>query len=210
MTPVQRRNPGMANHRLAYVAFAAMCILSGCAGTTEEEAQVEPKRPLKIETLKLVAARGVNDNSPVPVDLVRVPNVTLLQELLSTETGAWFAERRDRFRNANPGAYIDSWELVPGTVVGPTDVELDIDVAGVLFCGLMNGGGGGGAPFRVEQDGDLTITVGDTECSVDGGEPSEEKGGWLSGLGSGLGDMAGAAWNFTLQATNLLATLAGF
>ena len=196
-------------HRLAYVALVAMWFLSGCAGTAEQEAQLEPKRPLKIETLKLVAARGVNDNSPVPVDLVRVPNVTLLPELLSTETRTWFAEGRDRFRNAYPDAYIDSWELVPGTVVGPVDVELDVDVAGVLFCGLMNGVDAG-APFRIEQDGELTITVGDTECSVSGGEPSREKSGWLSALGRGVADGAGAVWSFTVQATNVLATLAGF
>lgn len=212
MTPA--RSPRMSRHRSrrppACLAAAA-AFLAACAGGPAQEEPKEPEKPLRIETIKLVTVKGANDNTPVQVDLVRVRDAFLLPELLKTETRAWFAEGRDKFRNAHPDAHIDSWELVPGTVVGPADIELDGDVAGVLFCGLMKvGEENAGIPQRVARDGDLIVTIGDTECVVGGGEPSREKSGWLGALAKGVAGAAVAAFDFLVKAAGVARTLAGF
>ena len=142
----------------------------GCA--SDRGAATEPVRPLRLENITLAMVQGANNNSPARVDLIRVEDVTLIKQLLSIETTAWFAEKRDAFRNAHPEAIFNIWEPVPGVVSGPFEVGLDIDVAGVLFCGVKIAS----APLRFERDGNVIVRIDDTGCVISGGEPSDEPG----------------------------------
>lgn len=164
MTRIVRTMPG--------VVLAAL-VTAGCAGSADRTAvATEPARPLELETLKLVMEHGANDNSPARVDLVRAQDVKLIDRLLGIESGAWFAGERDAFRSAHPEVLFDEWEPVPGFVVGPEKVAVDVVVAGVLFCGVNDGS----APLRLERDGDVAVHIGDDGCEVRGGTPSKEPG----------------------------------
>jgi hypothetical protein len=159
--------------------------LAGCA--TDGETLTEVKRPLRLERITLTVASKANDNWPVPVELVRVQDATLIDQLLRIEAQAWFDGEADAFRKAHPEAFFGFWEVVPGTVVGAEDVEIeDEEVAGVLFCGLRSNPT---PPLRFERDGDVTVHIDDDGCRLSGGEPSKEPGilpdtswGWLKKL----------------------------
>ena len=114
-------------------------------------------------------APDVNDNWPVPVELVRVKDADLVSELLRIETGTWFSGRRTAFRSSYPDAIIDLWEMVPGTMAGPFEVEVDDDVEGVLFCGLRSPP----PPLRFDRDGEVVVKIEVEGCRLTGGEPSK-------------------------------------
>ena len=145
---------------------------SGCA--VGNDGPQPPQRLLRIKTLTLAMARGVNADWPVEVGLARVEDETLVQPLLAIEAMAWFGEAGRKFRQSHPQARFDSWEVVPGTVIGPVDVQAAGDWAGVLFCGLRSMA----VPLRVEQDGNVTVRIEDAGCLLEGGGRSKESS-WL-------------------------------
>ena len=154
-------------------AVLAAFVTAGCAGLGDSASvATEPARPLMLETLKLVMEQGTNGNSPARVDLVRTQDAMLTNQLLAIETGAWFAGKRDAFKSAHPEALFNEWEPVPGVVVGPEELAVDVAVAGVLFCGVNNGS----APLRLERDGDVAVHISDDGCEIRGGTPSKEPG----------------------------------
>ena len=159
--------------RKSIAAFLASFMLAGCLGNQSGGGDdTSPRRFLKLERIQFAMAPAVNDNWPVRVDLVRVKEADLISELLRIETGAWFSGRRTAFRNANPDALVDSWEVVPGTVVGPFEAEVGGDVEGVLFCELRSPP----PPLRFDRDGEVVVKIEADGCMLTGGEPSEEKG----------------------------------
>lgn len=161
--------------RKTIAVFLASFMLTGCMGNLfggGEDDTPPPRRVLKLERIQLAMVPDVNDNWPVPVDLVRVQDADLVSELLRIETSVWFSGRRTAFRNSNPDALIDSWEVVPGTVTDSFEAEVDVDVAGVLFCGLRSPP----PPLRFDRDGEVVVKIEADGCVLSGGEPSEEKG----------------------------------
>ena len=153
---------------LTLTGCLGMLGLSGLGGGGEED---QPRRLLELEQITFAMAPGVNDNWPVRVELVRVKDADLVSELLRIETGAWFSGSRTAFRSSNPDAFIDWWEVVPGTTAGPFGAEIDDDVEGVLFCGLRSPP----PPLRFDRDGEVVVKIEDESCRLTGGEPSKEK-----------------------------------
>ena len=148
---------------------------SGC--TVSNDGPQSPQRPLRIKTLTLAMERGVNADWPVAVGLARVDDEALVQPLLAIGAMAWFGKAGRKFRQAHPQARFDSWEVVPGSVIGPVDVRAQGDWAGVLFCGLRSMA----VPLRVEQDGDVTVRIEDAGCVLEGDGRSKESS-WLNRL----------------------------
>ena len=159
---------------MKYATVTALClfILAGCAGNNAEKI-TEPERPLRLNHLSLVMPAQSNENWPARVDLVRVTDVALANHLLSIETRAWFKKSREAFRQAHPEVFFDSWEVVPGTVVGPLDVGVTRPVAGVLFCGTL-ASRSVPPPVRFERDGDVAVRIDDEGCTLSGGKPSKK------------------------------------
>ena len=133
-------------------------LLVGCAGKSEKP--TKPRR-LRMDSVTLVMAAEVNDNWPVAVQLVRVGDADLLRELLAIESGAWFDGEGDKFRSANPNALFETWQVVPGTVVGPVSVRTRKRLAAVLFCNLS-----GRVPQRIEREGAIVVRIEDDGCKV--------------------------------------------
>ena len=136
--------------------------LGGCGGGNKKESIVKPKPPLKIRTVSFSMGFSANNNWPVAVELIRVRDADIAQSLLDIKPKDWFAEERDNFRNANPNAYFDSWEVVPGTNFGPIKAKVRGRVAGVLLCDTEKSN----APLRVFQNGNVLINITDEGCSV--------------------------------------------
>lgn len=173
--------------RKSIAALLASFMLTGCLGSLSGGGDdTPPRRFLELESIQFTMAPAVNDNWPVRVDLVRVKEADLVSELLRIETGTWFSGRRTAFRSTNPDALIDSWEVVPGTVVGPFEAEVGDDVEGVLFCELRSPP----PPLRFDRDGEVVVKIEDDSCLLTGGEPSKEKG-VLGNVFDGLGSMFG-------------------
>ena len=153
--------------------FAALvALLSGCAGVKEKtESDTRPEYLLKVETIALSMAEGVNDNWPAPVELVRVEDAALIDPLLEIEGEAWFEGAGLKFLRGRPRAISDKWEVVPGTIAGPFEVSKRGKFAGVLYCGIRTST----PPLRFERDGDVTILINDDGCTLSGGEPSRKR-----------------------------------
>ena len=152
-----------------HIVLTTLALLAGCVA--DDAGLSVPQRPLRLDSFTLAMAGAANGNWPVAVDLVRVQDEALVQSLLAIEATAWFGSAGDRFRKAHPGARIDSWQIVPGTVVGPIDLSIEEDVGGVLFCGYRTLTS---VPLRVERDGHVTVRIDDSGCTLHGGEPSRE------------------------------------
>lgn len=111
-----------------------------------------------------------NAGWPARVELVRVRDETLAGVLLRIEAANWFGDEGFSFRQANPLALYDAWEIVPGTNIGPFDIDERGDFAGVLFCDLRRAR----PPMRLPRGGDLMIYIDNEECNVTGASD----GGW--------------------------------
>ena len=111
---------------------------------------------------------NANDDWPARVDLVRVDDAGIHARLLAVDPAQWFDGAAARkFEDAHPQAYIDRWEIVPGTSIGPFDLGLfDLglfdDVAAVLLCDVESNP----PPKAVALEGDLRIIVTDSGCEI--------------------------------------------
>ena len=150
------------------VALAACLAVAGCGGGSESS--TSPERPLRIDTIFFAMPEGENQNWPAQVALVRVTDVDLVPELMEIKPAAWFGADGTAFQSAHPEGFYNDWGIVPGVDVGPVRIEIDEDVAGVLFCNTRKEV----PPIRLELDGDVRVLLGDDGCNPQGGEPSEE------------------------------------
>lgn len=157
--------------RFVVVALVAVMLVAACKNA---ESPTEPARPLKLKTISLSMSAEANDNWPVPVELVRFEDATLADILLRKDAQNWFDGEGEDFRRAHPEVRSDSWEVVPGTLVGPFEMRMRGKLAGVLFCGTRQPA----APLRVERKGNVVINIDDTGCTLTGGAPSKERS-WL-------------------------------
>jgi len=168
---MQNKSIDILNRGMVLAVLVSLLVVSGCGG---REKAVKPARPLKLNSVILSMDESVNERWPVSVELVRVDDATLVEQLLSLGTDSWFGKQGSAFVVANPRAIVNSWEIVPGTRVGPQRVKVRGRLAGVLFCKLR--GDEPPPPIRFERDGDVIIHVTDEGCVLEGGRPSREPG----------------------------------
>ncbi len=150
----------------AGVLIAGLVVAASGCFWRDKESITKPARPVKIKTIALTMAANTNDNWPVPVELVRVEDASLVETLLNIKANAWFEEAGRSFRQAHPEAHFDSWEIVPGTFAGPFNVKARGKLAAVLFCGTRLPS----PPLRFERSGKVLINVSDAGCTLSGGK----------------------------------------
>ena len=151
----------MGNTRRGAMPLAAAVLSAGC-GMAEMMDDSDAVRILEIDTIVLEMKPLVNEDWPARVSLIRVNDIGLMKDLLHMDTGAWFGEGGEAFRNANPDAIYDDWEVVPGSRIGPFDAWVDEDVVGVMFCGTR----GNPPPVRVARNGDIQVEIGREGCAI--------------------------------------------
>lgn len=147
----------------AFTTVITMAALTaGCGLFVGKKEDIQrPAKPLRISAVSLTMAADTNENWPVLVDMVRVPDASLVDTLLGIEADAWFDGEKQRFGNANPDSRTDSWEVVPGTSVGPFGVRMRGRVAGVLFCRTR----APTPPLKLDARGNVLINVTDDGCT---------------------------------------------
>lgn len=140
----------------------ASVLVSGCA-LVGGDGKPDPK--VRVEWVSLAAMPDINQNWPVPVELVRVRDESLIDILLRMKSDEWFGEAGDGFRLAHPDAVFDHWEVVPGTSIAAVEVKQRGRFGGVLFCDMREPA----LPIRVSRkDRRVHITVDDSGCTVSG------------------------------------------
>lgn len=171
----------MKRWTLLFVGCAIAASLAACGGGDSSDDIEEPTRPLRLRTLELSVGEGVNGNRPVEVTLVRVLDAKLVSRLLETDTPDWYGGEREVFEGAAPDSIINFWEVVPGTRVGPEDMQIDGKVAGILYCYLLDNPQ---PPERFERNGEVSVTITDEGCRISGGTPTREPTEVESALGT--------------------------
>ena len=144
-------------------ALLAAALLAAACGSNAV------RDPVDIDRVSFDMPAGANGNRPARLEMVRVDDDRLARELVRIATGDWFGPAGDAFRNANPDAVYDAWELVPGRAAGPFDVAARGDLAAVLFCDTR----AQPPPLRLVRDGRVDIRVAADGCAVDGGRRGE-------------------------------------
>ena len=142
-------------------ALPLIVVLAGCGGGGGEEPP-PPGRPAAIASVALEMAADANGLRPARVGLAQVANPRLVDQLIAIPAVEWFGEKGEAFRAAHPKAYYDDWEVVPGHVAGPFDLQVDEYVYAVLFCDTD----AAGPPLRIEDDGALAVHVEPEGCEV--------------------------------------------
>jgi len=158
--------------RVSIGVAACLLVLAGCASPAATGGGA--MSTLTLETVTLRMAADVNDAWPVPVELVRVADPAVREQLLGMNAADWFGAPGDAFRVANTDALYDSWELVPGDTAGPFDVRVAGRYGGVLFCDLRGEEPQLAVPF--ERDGDVLVSIGADGCTIAGGCASRRAG----------------------------------
>ena len=156
------------------VAVLLAMSVAGCASKSEKI--TKPKDALKLRNITLHMEPGTNGNWPVRVDLVRTKDAELLPRLTAMKADGWFGEAGTSFRDAHPDVYVDSWEIVPGTVIGPFNIRLRERVAGLLFCDTPSTP----PPLRLVRSGSVLVTVDDDRCRLGKpqAKPKRRRFGW--------------------------------
>ena len=135
----------------------------GCAvaGGKRRESLLDRARRSKLARLKFAMPAASNDRRPMRLELVRVKSTELVAGLVRHDSDGWFGPAGRAFREDNPDALYDAWELVPGGTYGPFRLAVNRKVAGVLFCETA------GAPaLELRWDGDVEVDVDRDGCRL--------------------------------------------
>ena len=111
-------------------------------------------------------APGINQNSPVPVEILLIYDAALLKKVSGMSAQAWFAGREQFLRDNPPGKGYEDWfwEWIPGQAV--TDQSLSyrpLIQGGVIFAGYFSPGD---HRFQFLPFRDLTIELQATDLAV--------------------------------------------
>ena len=163
--------------RIASVLSLSLA-LAGCSSTTNIFGDEDTKAiEIELELISLSMPKGANENWPARIELVRSPlGSGQSEELLRIDTRRWFEKERVVFQAAHPQLVFDYWEVVPGTAIGPFEMEVEEEVEGVLFCGVRSYP----SPLRVDKGGTLNLKVDDSGCTIE--QLEEPSGSWWNPL----------------------------
>ena len=118
-----------------------------------------------ITSVVLEMSENANNDWPARVDLVRVDDAGTYHRVLAVDPTEWFdGPGARKFEDAHPRAHLDRWEIVPGTSIGPFELDLGVfdDFAAVLLCDVESDP----PPRAVALEGDLRIVVTDSGCEI--------------------------------------------
>ena len=147
--------------RTVALAWLILLALAGCGGLGSDNGT--ELLVVDITSVVLEMNENANDDWPARIDLVRVDDAGTYAGLLAVDPVEWFEGVGARkFEDAHPQAYLDRWEIVPGTTIGPYDLGLFDDVAAVLLCDVASNP----PPKAVALEGDLLVIVTDSGCEI--------------------------------------------
>ena len=156
--------------RTLVLVCLVLLALPGCTGGfggfLDDFLEPDPGPPaVDITSVVLEMSENANDDWPARIHLVRVDDADTYARVLAVDPTEWFDGAGARkFADAHPQAYLDRWEIVPGTSIGPFAFDLGLfdDFAAVLLCDVESNP----PPKAVALEGDLRIVVTDSGCEI--------------------------------------------
>jgi type VI secretion system protein len=142
-------------------ALALALALAGCA-------KLLPFRAFFGGTMNVAVSvpPGINQNSPVPVEVILVYDSSLLGQLNAMTAAQWFAQREQFVKTRPPGQGYQStlWVWVPGQTVPQQSISYHPLVrGGIVFAGYFSPGDHriDILPFR-----DISIALGSRDFTI--------------------------------------------
>jgi type VI secretion system protein len=119
------------SRRRALVGGTAIALLPGCAAYDLLFAT-----RVAVRWIEIRVAAGINENSPVALDLVHLSaNRTLTEEVAKMTAEDWFGRKAQLRRDFRDEVDVRSWEVVPGQLLPRTWLERpQVNRAAFLFA----------------------------------------------------------------------------
>lgn len=157
-----QRSPASRLIRLAGRSCALFLVLAalGCGGNRKSFFGGDA-------SVRLDADSGINQDSPVAVEMIVVYDKDLLEALLAKTARQWF-ETREQVLKDHPGDkdFVSmSWEVVPGQSLPPKELSFGTGArGGIVFADYFSDGA---HRWRFDPHKDLRIHLQDKEFSVE-------------------------------------------
>ena len=128
----------------SFIVLSMMCSLSGCMGPEAEFGgtlsngisslfSMESAK-VWLQKVNFNVHQGVNDNSPLRLDLVIIKNEGLLQSLKGLTADQYFNERTQLQRDHPGQMQLYTWEILPGHKLKPMKINIEkVSSAGVII-----------------------------------------------------------------------------
>lgn len=99
-------------------------------------------RVLETETIRLEAEHGINNDHPLPVDIVFTANENAIKRLSELKSEDYFNQREQIRRDFPTGLDIMRWEIVPGQAIPTQAVPTQVQgaLAAFVFVGYLTPG----------------------------------------------------------------------
>lgn len=142
----------------AVIGMALLLSLSDCSTL------FGPSLPVKVEKVSFRVSPQANDNAAIAVDLVLAKSQILADTVGKLSAADWFARKSQFKRDFPDDLVVVSWELVPGQVILPANVDPDPKVWGAYFFARYAGAGDHRA--SVGADRSVAVVLDDNDLSV--------------------------------------------
>jgi len=123
------------------MALLALLVGSGCGIARKVQVPVIARHNNSRFTIQINVVEVANQNSPLPVDFVMIMDKRLMLEVAKMSAKDWYERRAQVQRDFPDRVQVLSWEWVPGSHVGPIDVDIKSQtLAAFLFANYSNAG----------------------------------------------------------------------
>ncbi len=122
----------------ALLAFSLLILVAGCAKLPRTRSFFGGDF-----TISVTVEAGINQNSPVPVEVLLVYDSALFGQLSKLTAQQWFAGRAQFLLDNPPGDGWDSqmWQWVPGETVAKPEIDFRPGINGaIVFAGYFSPG----------------------------------------------------------------------
>lgn len=146
--------------------MAALVLLVGCGIPKTVAKKVARTAHVSSGQLSLQVAvsSGVNQNSPVAVDVLLIRDKSFLKTAQGLSANDWFLKKAQFERQFPKGMEVKSWEWVPGQSVAPISFVVPVDTQGAMIFANYASAGPHSAPLPMSgkvalflDDDDFTI-----------------------------------------------------
>ena len=147
--------------------MAVLALLTGCSIPKTVAKKVARTAHVSSGQLSLQVAvsSGVNQNSPVAVDVLLIEDKTFLKTAQGLSANDWFLKKAQLQRQFPKGMEVKSWEWVPGQSVAPISFVVPVDAQGAMIFANYASAGPHSAPLPMS--GKVSIYLDDEDFTIE-------------------------------------------
>ena len=146
--------------------MAVLVLLAGCSIPKTVAKKVARTAHVSSGQLSLQVAvsSGVNQNSPVAVDVLLIEDKSFLKTAQGLSANDWFLKKAQLQRQFPKGMEVKSWEWVPGQSVAPISFVVPVDTQGAMIFANYASAGPHSAPLPMS--GKVSIFLDDDDFTI--------------------------------------------